>query len=63
MKKFKFLNQFPDGVIVANNSGDVILRVGSATDIPLTETGMKQAYAAGELLAEKGFAPEMIFAL
>ena len=35
------------------NSGDVILRVGSATDIPLTETGMKQAYAAGELLAEK----------
>ncbi len=43
------------------NSGDVILRVGSATDIPLTETGMKQAYAAGELLAEKGFAPEMIF--
>lgn len=26
MKKFKFLNQFPDGVIVANNSGDVIFR-------------------------------------
>ena len=23
------------------NSGDVILRVGSATDIPLTETGMR----------------------
>ena len=43
------------------NSGDVILRVGSATDIPLTETGMKQAYAAGEMLAEKGFSPDVIF--
>lgn len=43
------------------NSGDVILRVGSATDIPLTETGMKQAYAAGEMIAELGFKPEMIF--
>ena len=43
------------------NSGDVILRVGSATDIPLTETGMKQAYAAGEMIAELGFSPQMIF--
>ncbi|MBO7329444.1 MAG: histidine phosphatase family protein [Lentisphaeria bacterium] len=43
------------------NSGDVICRVGSATDIPLTETGMKQAYAAGELMDEMGFVPEVIF--
>lgn len=43
------------------NSGDVICRVGSATDIPLTETGMKQAYAAGELIAEMGFEPDIIF--
>lgn len=43
------------------NAGDVICRVGSATDIPLTETGMKQAYAAGEMLAEKGLVPEIIF--
>lgn len=43
------------------NSGDIILRVGSATDIPLTETGMKQAYAAGEMIAELGFIPEIIF--
>ena len=43
------------------NSGDVILRVGSATDIPLTETGMRQAYAAGEMLAEMGIEPQMIF--
>lgn len=26
MKKFNFLNQFPDGVIVTNNSGDVIFK-------------------------------------
>lgn len=43
------------------NSGDVICRVGSATDIPLTETGMKQAYAAGEMIAELGFFPEVIY--
>ena len=43
------------------NTGDVICRVGSATDIPLTETGMKQAYAAGEMIAELGFVPEVIF--
>ena len=43
------------------NSGDVILRVGSATDIPLTETGMKQAYAAGSMLAEMGITPDIIF--
>ena len=43
------------------NSGDVICRVGSATDIPLTETGMKQAYAAGEMIAELGFVPDVIF--
>ncbi len=43
------------------NSGDVICRVGSATDIPLTETGMKQAYAAGEMMAELGYEPEIIF--
>ncbi|MBQ4328523.1 MAG: histidine phosphatase family protein [Lentisphaeria bacterium] len=43
------------------NSGDIICRVGSATDIPLTETGMKQAYAAGEMIAELGFVPEVIF--
>lgn len=43
------------------NSGDVILRVGSATDIPLTETGMKQAYAAGELLSDQGIRPDIIF--
>ena len=43
------------------NSGDVILRVGSATDIPLTETGMRQAYAAGELLASEGINVDVIF--
>lgn len=43
------------------NSGDVICRVGSATDIPLTEIGMKQAYAAGELISEMGFIPDVIF--
>ena len=43
------------------NSGDVILRVGSATDLPLTETGMKQGYAVGEALAEQGIVPDMIF--
>ena len=43
------------------NSGEVICRVGSATDIPLTETGMKQAYAAGEMMAELGYEPEIIF--
>lgn len=43
------------------NSGDVILRVGSATDIPLTETGMRQAYAAGELMAESGFSVDIVF--
>ncbi len=26
MKKFNFLNQFPDGVIVANNSGEVVFK-------------------------------------
>ena len=43
------------------NSGDVICRVGSATDIPLTETGMCQAGAVGKLLLEQGIAVDMIF--
>lgn len=43
------------------NPGDVILRVGAATDLPLTETGMRQAFAAGASLAEKGLAPRVIF--
>ena len=43
------------------NPGDTILRVGSATDIPLTETGMAQAFAAGRALAEQNIVPEVIF--
>ncbi len=43
------------------NSGDVILRVGSATDIPLTEKGVAQGEAVGRELAARGFAVEQIF--
>lgn len=43
------------------NSGDVICRVGSVTDIPLTETGMCQAVAVGKLLLEQGISVDAIF--
>ena len=43
------------------NSGDVILRVGSATDIPLTETGMRQGEAVGRELKRRGLAVDRIF--
>ena len=43
------------------NSGDVICRVGSATDLPLTETGMLQARAVGAMLKEMGLTPQVIF--
>ena len=44
------------------NSGDVILRVGSATDIPLTEKGVQQGNAVGRDLAAAGIAVDKIFA-
>jgi len=43
------------------NSGDVICRVGSATDLPLTETGMMQARAAGAMLKDMELIPDVIF--
>lgn len=43
------------------NSGDVILRVGSATDIPLTEKGVQQGNAVGRDLAAAGIAIDTIF--
>ncbi|MBR7107494.1 MAG: histidine phosphatase family protein [Lentisphaeria bacterium] len=44
------------------NSGDVILRVGSATDIPLTEKGVQQGNAVGKDLADSGIKIDHIFA-
>lgn len=44
------------------NSGDVILRVGSATDIPLTEKGVQQGNAVGRDLAGAGIKIDKIFA-
>lgn len=44
------------------NSGDVILRVGSATDLPLTEKGIQQGVAVGQALAQAGFDCAAIFA-
>ncbi len=44
------------------NSGDVILRVGSATDIPLTEKGVAQGNAVGRDLAASGIKVDAIFA-
>ncbi|MBE6391829.1 MAG: histidine phosphatase family protein [Lentisphaerae bacterium] len=43
------------------NSGDVILRVGSATDIPLTEKGVMQGNAVGRDLAAAGIPVDVIF--
>ena len=43
------------------NSGDVILRVGSATDIPLTEKGVAQGNAVGRDLAASGIKVDAIF--
>ena len=43
------------------NSGDVILRVGSATDIPLTEKGVQQGNAVGRDLAASGIKADTIF--
>ena len=43
------------------NSGDIILRVGSATDIPLTETGLRQGEAVGKALAASGYDAQNIF--
>ena len=43
------------------NPGDVILRVGSATDIPLTETGAEQGAAVGRELKRRGFTVNRAF--
>ncbi|MBR2345228.1 MAG: histidine phosphatase family protein [Lentisphaeria bacterium] len=43
------------------NSGDTILRVGSATDIPLTEKGLLQGEAVGKSLLAKGLSVDTIF--
>ncbi len=43
------------------NSGDVILRVGSATDIPLTEKGIAQGEAVGKTLLARGYSVDQIF--
>lgn len=43
------------------NPGDTILRVGSATDLPLTETGLNQGFAAGVLLKKRGWIPAAVF--
>ena len=43
------------------NSGDVILRVGSATDIPLTEKGVQQGNAVGRDLAASDIKADAIF--
>ena len=43
------------------NSGDVILRVGSATDILLTEKGVAQGNAVGRDLAAAGIKVDAIF--
>ena len=43
------------------NSGDLIRRVGSATDIPLTEKGVAQGNAVGKALAAAGINVDKIF--
>lgn len=43
------------------NSGDVILRVGGKTDLPLTEKGIAQGEAVGKELLAQGFDVDMIF--
>ena len=43
------------------NPGDIIRRVGSATDIPLTDTGMRQGEAVGRELKRRGFTVNRIF--
>ena len=43
------------------NSGDTILRVGGATDLPLTEKGIAQGEAVGRELAARGIKPAQIF--
>lgn len=43
------------------NSGDVILRVGSATDIPLTEKGMLQGEAVGKSLLQHEYQIDTVF--
>ena len=43
------------------NSGDVILRVGSATDIPLTEKGMLQGEAVGKSLQQQNYSIDVVF--
>ena len=43
------------------NSGDVILRVGSRTDLPLTETGIEQARQVAIRLKERGILPNRFF--
>ena len=37
------------------NAGDVILRVGGATDLPLTEKGLLQGAAVGRALRDSGY--------
>lgn len=43
------------------NSGDVILRVGSATDIPLTEKGLLQGEAVGKSLLQQNYSVDAVF--
>ena len=43
------------------NSGDTILRVGGATDLPLTEKGIAQGAAVGLELAKRNITPAKIF--
>lgn len=43
------------------NSGDVILRVGARTDLPLTEQGHEQGRRLGESLLKKGLTPGHIY--
>ncbi|MCF0233786.1 MAG: histidine phosphatase family protein, partial [Thermoguttaceae bacterium] len=44
------------------NKGDVILRVGARTDLPLTATGVEQAKKIGAILAARGLVPTEIYA-
>lgn len=43
------------------NSGDVICRVGSRTNLPLTETGMGQGTKVGEWLLNNHLIPSVIY--
>ena len=43
------------------NSGDVILRVGARTDIPLTSRGREQGREVAQRLVERGLRPDAYF--